>query len=224
MFKPYATAATFAITAVPSLLQFVIPGLEPALMRDPAAIRGGEWWRLVTALVVQDGGLWGTLFNLASLAVLGYCAERSFGPARWLALYAAGALAGEISGYLTNDPGAGNSIAVCGLAAGLALAAAERLDRSLGAFYAVVLAASLLSDLGTWGVVAMIALLAAGAQLVGRRERVPLWLLVAVPVAVAAVLIARLDLHGFALLGGIVVGWTLQATYSSTSRRTEPLV
>ncbi|WP_433433791.1 rhomboid family intramembrane serine protease [Nonomuraea sp. CA-141351] len=222
MFKPYATAVTFVITAVPSLLQFVIPGLEPALMRDPAAIRGGEWWRLVTALVVQDGGLWGTLFNLASLAVLGYCAERSFGPGRWLTLYAAGALAGEASGYLTNDPGAGNSIAVCGLAAGLALAATERLDRSLGAFYTVVLAASLLADLGTWGVAAMIALAAAGSQLVAQRERLPLWLLVAVPVAAAAILIVRLDLHGFALMGGIMVGWILKGTSPSTSRRTKP--
>ncbi|MFI6739777.1 rhomboid family intramembrane serine protease [Nonomuraea sp. NPDC050451] len=100
MFKPYTTAVVLVITAVPSLLQFAIPGLEPALMRDPAAIGGGEWWRLGTALVVQDSGLLGTLFNLVCLAVLGYFAERTFGPARWLTLYAAGAVAGEAAGYL----------------------------------------------------------------------------------------------------------------------------
>ncbi|MFI6919582.1 rhomboid family intramembrane serine protease [Nonomuraea spiralis] len=85
-------------------------------MRDPAAISGGEWWRLGTALVVQDGGVFGVLFNLAFLAVIGYAAERAFGPGRWLLLYASGAIAGEAAGYLLNDPGAGNSIALCGLA------------------------------------------------------------------------------------------------------------
>ncbi|MET9248755.1 hypothetical protein [Nonomuraea sp. NPDC003709] len=51
MFKPYTTAVVFVITAVPGLLQFAIPSLEPALMRNPAAIAEGEWWRLGTALV-----------------------------------------------------------------------------------------------------------------------------------------------------------------------------
>ncbi|MFI9846216.1 rhomboid family intramembrane serine protease [Nonomuraea sp. NPDC051941] len=222
MFKPYTTAVVFVITAVPSLLQFAIPGLEPALMRNPAAIAEGEWWRLGTALVVQDGGLLGTLFNLVCLAVLGYFAERAFGPARWLALYAAGAVAGEAAGYLLNDPGAGNSIAVCGLAGGLAVAAGDRLGRALGAYYALVLGASTLMGLGTWGVIVMVAVGAAGSQLVNKRERLPLWLFAAVAVPAAGVPAALADLHGVALLSGIIVGWILKGTYLSTSRRTKP--
>ncbi|WP_431924762.1 rhomboid family intramembrane serine protease [Nonomuraea jabiensis] len=222
MFKPYTTAAVFVITAIPSLLQFAIPGLEPALMRNPAAIAEGEWWRLGTALVVQDGGVPGTLFNLVCLAVLGYFAERAFGPARWLALYAAGAVTGEAAGYLLNDPGAGNSIAVCGLAGGLAVAAGDRLGRALGAYYALVLGASILMGLGTWGVIVMVAVSAAGAQLVVRRERLPLWLFATVAVAAASVLTALADLHGIALLSGIVAGWISKGTSLSTSRSTKP--
>jgi membrane associated rhomboid family serine protease len=222
MFKPYTTAVVFVITAVPSLLQFALPGLEPALMRDPAAIGAGEWWRLGTALVVQDGGLLGTLFNLVCLAVLGYVAERAFGPARWLALYAAGAVAGEAAGYLLNDPGAGNSIAVCGLAGGLAVASGDRLGRALGAYYALVLGLSILMGLGTWGVIIMVAAAAAGSQLVDKRERLPLWLFAAVAVPAAGVLAALADLHGIALLSGIIVGWILKGTYASTSSRTKP--
>ncbi|MEU0565768.1 hypothetical protein ABZ297_10300 [Nonomuraea sp. NPDC005983] len=45
MSKPIATGVLLTVTAVPSLLQFAVPGLEPALRRDPAAIAGGEWWR-----------------------------------------------------------------------------------------------------------------------------------------------------------------------------------
>ncbi|MEW9556311.1 rhomboid family intramembrane serine protease [Nonomuraea sp. NPDC050783] len=211
-FKPYLTAVVLAITAVPSLLQFVLPGLEPAWARDPAAIAAtGQWWRLVTALVVQDGGPLGTLFNLAFLAVLGYLAERALGRPRWLVLYAAGAVAGELAGYLLGRPGAGNSIALCALAAGLAVSSAGRLERSVGAFYAVISGAWLLSDLDTWGVVAMVALAAAGFQLVVQRERVPSWLFTAVPVTATAVLTGLRDLHGPALLSGLAVGlaWNL---------------
>ncbi|MEV4578061.1 rhomboid family intramembrane serine protease [Nonomuraea jabiensis] len=222
MFKPYTTAVVFVITAVPSLLQLAISGLEPALMRNPAAIAEGEWWRLGTALVVQDGGVLGTLFNLVCLAVLGYFAERAFGPARWLALYAAGAVAGEAAGYLLNDPGAGNSIAVCGLAGGLAVAACDRLGRALGAYYALVLGASVVMGLGTWGVIVMVAVAAAGSQLVGKRERLPLWLFAAVAVPAAGVLAALADLHGVALLSGIVAGWISKGTSLSTSRSTKP--
>lgn len=122
---PLASIAVVAVTAVPSLLQFALPGLEPALMRDPAAIAGGQWWRLVTALVVQDGGLFGTVFNLLTLAALAVLAERTLGPARMLLLYATGAVVGEITGYVLGVAGAGNSITVCALAgvAGLVLAA-----------------------------------------------------------------------------------------------------
>ncbi|MFB9200732.1 rhomboid family intramembrane serine protease [Nonomuraea spiralis] len=207
MFKPYVTAVVFVVTAVPSLLQFALPGLEPAWMRDPAAISGGEWWRLGTALVVQDGGVFGVLFNLAFLAVLGYAAERAFGPGRWLLLYASGAIAGEAAGYLLNDPGAGNSIALCGLAGALAVAAPGTLERSLGAFYAVVSGAWALSAFGTVGVVLMVALAAGGFQLVVHRDRVPGPLFPAVAAVAAVVLCVLPDLHGFALLAGVLAGW-----------------
>ncbi|MFC5830139.1 rhomboid family intramembrane serine protease [Nonomuraea insulae] len=222
MFKPYATAVVFVLTAVPSLLQFAVPNLEPALMREPAAIADGEWWRLVTSLVVQDGGVFGTLINLAFLAVLGYVAERALGPARWLLLYLGGAAAGEAAGYLLGQPGAGNSVALCGLAGGLVLAAG-RLERSLGAFYAVVSGAWLPAAAGgTWGLIVTIVLAAGGFQLVVHRERLPGWLPVTVFGVATAVLVALRDLHGFALLGGIIVAWIANAASPTTLRRTSP--
>ncbi|HEX6675957.1 MAG TPA: rhomboid family intramembrane serine protease [Actinomycetes bacterium] len=96
---PRATATVFLVTATTSTLQAVVTGLEPAPRRDPAALSAGEWWRVVTPLVVQDGGLAGTVFNLASLAIVGTVAERLLGSRRWLVQYAAGGLAGEAAGY-----------------------------------------------------------------------------------------------------------------------------
>lgn len=221
MVKPIATASVLVVTAVPSVLQFFLPGLEPALMRDPAAIDAGEWWRLVTSLVVQDGRVFGTLYNLALLAVLGYLAERSLGPARWLILYGAGAVAGQAAGYLFNHPGAGNSIALCGLAAGLAIACEGRLERSLGAFYAVMLSAYVFtSSGGTWGWVVTIALALAGLQLVIQREWLPMRVFPVVLVVAGVTLAALADLHGVALLGGMIAVWALTGKSRSTSRPT----
>ncbi|WP_346101712.1 rhomboid family intramembrane serine protease [Nonomuraea maheshkhaliensis] len=226
MDKPFLTVAVFVVTAVPSLLQFVIPGLEPALMRDPAAIAGGEWWRLGTALVVQDGGVLGTLFNLGFLAVLGYVAERALGPARWAVLYLSGAVVGEAAGFLLDQPGAGNSVALCGLAGGLVLVGgAERVsyERALGAFYAVVSGAWLPAASGdTWGWVVTVVLVVAASQLVARRESLPGWLPVAVFGVAAVVLMALRDLHGFALLGGLAVGWISNARFPLLPGRTSP--
>ncbi|MEV4073110.1 rhomboid family intramembrane serine protease [Nonomuraea fuscirosea] len=227
MVKPFLTVAVFVITAVPSLLQFVLPGLEPALMRDPAAIAGGEWWRLATSLVVQDGGAIGTLFNLGFLAVLGYVAERALGRARWVVLYLSGAVAGEAAGFLLDQPGAGNSVALCGLAGGLVLMTgpSERapFERALGAFYAVVSGAWLPAASGaTWGWVVTVVLVVAAAQLVNHRERLPRWSPVAVFGVAAVVLMVLRDLHGFALLGGLAAGWISNARFPLTPGRTSP--
>ena len=55
-----------------------------ALRRDAAALSDGQLWRLLTALLVQDGGIPGTVFNLLGLVAVGVAAERRLGrPAGW---------------------------------------------------------------------------------------------------------------------------------------------
>ncbi|NUR91242.1 MAG: rhomboid family intramembrane serine protease [Nonomuraea sp.] len=219
---PLATAVLVVVTAVPSLLQFVIPGLEPALMRDPAAISQGQWWRLVTALVVQDGGLFGTLTNLVFLAVLGFLAERALGAGHMLLLYGTGAVVGEATGYLLDAPGAGNSITVCALAGGLAVASwlgrADRMAGAVAAFYLAVIGIGQL----TGSTIATVVVAVAATQLVVHRDRVPAW----VPAAIAAVaglaLVIRTDMHGPPVLAGMLVGWLLTAASRSTSTPTTP--
>ncbi|WP_327089803.1 rhomboid family intramembrane serine protease [Nonomuraea sp. NBC_01738] len=230
MFKPVVTPVALVVTAVPSLLQFALPWLEPALRRDPAAIRAGEWWRLITALVVQDGGPYGTLTNLAFLAVLGYVAERAIGPGRWLVLYASGAVAGELSGLLYGQAGAGNSIALCGLAGGLAVLTwrgqtDDRLGAALGAFYAALMAipAGVTAgggSLGVAGLVVIVVVAALAFQLVLQRGRLPRWVFPAVTGVAGAGLSVMSDLHGPALLAGMIAGWILIAVSRSTSTPT----
>jgi membrane associated rhomboid family serine protease len=68
---------------------------DPDRARTSPAGLSGDWWRSFTALFVQDGGLAGTLFNLAFLLVIGSIAEQVFDRRRWLLLYFIPGLAGE---------------------------------------------------------------------------------------------------------------------------------
>jgi membrane associated rhomboid family serine protease len=115
------TASVFAVTAAVSAAQFADHAILTGLERTPAGL-SGEWWRSFTALFVQDGGLPGTLSNLAFLLVIGTIAEQVLSRPRWLLLYFIPGLAAELAGYAWQPVGAGNSGAVCGLAGGLIVA------------------------------------------------------------------------------------------------------
>lgn len=139
------------------------------------AISDGQCWRLATSLVFQDGGVLGTATNLVFLVAVGVLVERAHGPWRWVALYLAGAVAGQVAGVLTGMVGAGNSIAICGLAGGLlgayARRGADRLAAVVCALFAAVMVSTQFSG-PTAGVLAVVAG-AGGIQLVMRREAVP---------------------------------------------------
>jgi len=119
---PLVTICLFSAVATPSLLQLVYPIILRTLERDPARIAGGEWWRLVTPLFVQDGGASGTAFNLISLLVVGTVAERIWNRAQTAALFFAGGIAGEVAGLAWKPVGAGNSVGNFGLAAAIVIA------------------------------------------------------------------------------------------------------
>ena len=118
---PVATAVVFVVTATTSILGLVIPGMLEGWQRTPQGLQG-DWWRSFTALLVQDGGVAGTISNLAFLLVLGVVAEQVLGAGRWLVCYFGAGLVGELAGYLWQPRGAGNSVAICGLAGALIVA------------------------------------------------------------------------------------------------------
>ncbi len=133
---PWATTVAVIIVGIPSLAQFTVaPWLLNSLERNWTLIARGQVWRLLTSLVVQDGGVAGAIFNLVALAILGFAAEQVWGPWRWTVIALSGALAGELWGKIVQPIGAGNSVAVFSLAASLAVVAMLRgagLQRLLG--------------------------------------------------------------------------------------------
>jgi membrane associated rhomboid family serine protease len=130
---PAAAVALWLVVAIPSLLQFAFPGLLRALERDPYQIRQhGQWWRLVTSAVVQDGGVAGTVFNLVILAVVGVVAIRAWGSVRGLIIFAIGVAGFDLATtFAWPSVGAGNSAATFTLAASVTgLAVVKVRDRA----------------------------------------------------------------------------------------------
>lgn len=119
--QPVATLSTLAIVGVPTLLELTVkPELLELLQRDAELIGRGQVWRLVTALVVQDGGVLGAAFNLATLAVVGVAAEQAWGARRWIAIAGISGVGAELWGLAVQPVGGGNSVIVLGLAGSLA--------------------------------------------------------------------------------------------------------
>lgn len=98
--------------------------------KENAAINAGEWWRLLTPMVLH-GSVFHLLFNSWALYALGADVERVYGTLRFLALYLLAGLAGSIASYVFN-PGSlsvGASGAIFGMLG--ALAAFSYTSRSL---------------------------------------------------------------------------------------------
>jgi hypothetical protein len=243
---PVLTCCVLLPTAALSVVGLVVPAVERALRRDGAAIGHGQAWRLATGLLVQDGGVAGTVLNLLGLAIIGVLAERLLSRPRWAIGYAGGAVAGELAGWAGWQPvGAGNSVAVCGLSAVLAVALwrdARRRDRPgsdragndrpgndragprwpAAAGAAAVITWSTLLTVTEWTssviiVAGTVAALSVVINLTARAGGGRLGLLAAPAVALAAAaLLAAADIHGAALAAGLILGIAL----ASIPRRT----
>jgi membrane associated rhomboid family serine protease len=118
---PALTLTCSLVIAAFSLAQFVFaPGLLPLLMRD--GVYSGQPWRLLTSLLVQDGGWPGAAFNLAGLLAIGTVAERMLGRLQLSVAAAISVGAAQAFALLRQSPGAGNSILNFGLAGAVCVA------------------------------------------------------------------------------------------------------
>ncbi|WP_326821148.1 rhomboid family intramembrane serine protease [Streptosporangium sp. NBC_01756] len=117
--RAWLTWTVFAVTAATTAAGLLSPATRSALDRAPAFFTG-EWWRLISPISINPEGWHQIIFNAAALLVLGTLAERVYGRLRWGTLYLAGALAGEIFSYATDNYSAGSSVAIAGLLGGLA--------------------------------------------------------------------------------------------------------
>jgi membrane associated rhomboid family serine protease len=109
-FPIVALLATLAI-GIPSLFQFAIPGIGAALSRRPSLELHGQWWRILTAVAAQDGGLAGAIFNLVVVAAVVTLGERAWGRWRSVVLFLGPSIVLNLLAIAWNAPGGGSSFA-----------------------------------------------------------------------------------------------------------------
>lgn len=203
---PLLTAIVFGVTAAVNVAQFAAPAVLTTLERTPAG-RHGDWWRSGTSLLVQDGGVGGTISNLLFLVIVGVAAEQVAARWAWLVAYLGAATAGEAVGYAWQPTGGGNSIAVCGLAALIAIALWRQDPRMapFGPFVMLLWTGALLATWIFWiGIVGLV--VAAASNTPGAwQHRYARQCAVAFVVAVGVLLCAVRNIHGVALLTGLAI-------------------
>lgn len=118
---PRAGWLLWLAVAVPSVLQIPFPGLYDAWHRSASAVLDDhQWWRVLTALVVQDGGVAGTISNLVLLAgALLICLPLWGARASALAFLVSGVALNVAAVLAGAEDGAGNSAATLSLLASL---------------------------------------------------------------------------------------------------------
>ena len=87
------------------------------------AIEAGQWWRLITAGFLHFGAIH-LLLNLYALVYVGSALEPRFGPKRFLAVYVAGLVGGNVAADLFQSSqtfSAGASGAIMGMFGAMAL-------------------------------------------------------------------------------------------------------
>lgn len=124
----WLTGAVWAGTLAVSLAALASHPLMRLLTRDLAQLRTGQWWRVITPVLVQPDG-WGQMvFNLLGIAVVGAALERRASRAAWTLTYLLGGVGtiAVIGAWHPSDLGGGSSNAVAGLIGALTvLLAAE---------------------------------------------------------------------------------------------------
>lgn len=97
--------ALFVLTAVVTGLQFFFPEIMPLLGRNREAIAAGEWWRLITCLLIQPMGIWQCLFNGLFFVSFVPLAEHLYGRLMLLPYFGASLLAQLAILYWETTPG-----------------------------------------------------------------------------------------------------------------------
>ncbi|WP_407443497.1 rhomboid family intramembrane serine protease [Rhodococcus sp. (in: high G+C Gram-positive bacteria)] len=119
---PMAAVVLWGVVAVASVTRLIVPSLVELFRREPVRTRdGGQWWRVLTAGLVEDGGVVVTAANLALLAVVAVAAVRIWGWYRAAALFVVGQILwGLFTTFVSPSVGAGTSGATLALAASIA--------------------------------------------------------------------------------------------------------
>jgi membrane associated rhomboid family serine protease len=103
---PFVTFGMLGVTVVVSLLALQPEGsdLLRLLWLDKQGLANGEWWRLVSPVLVH-GSFLHLAFNMYFLYLVGPLVEQVYGSARFLLFYVLTAATASLASYLLGGPG-----------------------------------------------------------------------------------------------------------------------
>lgn len=93
------------ITVVPTTLQFIFPEVIPALNLNGDALRAGEYWRLITPVLIQPWGIWHCAINAVFFCFFVPIAEHFYGRGLLLIYFGAALAAQVVNLYWQTTPG-----------------------------------------------------------------------------------------------------------------------
>jgi membrane associated rhomboid family serine protease len=121
--RPMVTYTLLAVTVIIGLIELFGPPrlgreLVNALALTKTGIEQGQYWRLLTVVLVHDpSNLLHLLFNMYALWIIGPLVEALYGPVRFALIYAAAAAAGSTASFVFS--GAPVSVGASGAIFGL---------------------------------------------------------------------------------------------------------
>lgn len=124
---PWLTISVFVVTSLVVAVQLNWPPLVELLQWDARLVLEGQFWRMLTGLLVHTSGWSQIALNFTVLVLLGTLIENIWPRWMWVAGFAIGALTAEAFALSWYQQGGGNSVGLCGLF-GLFLAGLLRSD------------------------------------------------------------------------------------------------
>jgi membrane associated rhomboid family serine protease len=128
-----ATMTILAINVAAFLIQQLFPGVTERFFLFEPSIAAGEWWRLLTPMILHGGALH-LLLNSFVLWIYGPDVEQAFGTPRFLALYLVGGFMGSVGSYAFGpcpQPSVGASGAIFGIVGALLVYLFRRRDSAM---------------------------------------------------------------------------------------------
>ncbi|QIG39451.1 rhomboid family intramembrane serine protease [Microbacterium sp. 4R-513] len=222
-----ATIIVSVAVTVGFALQWLLP-LEQLMEREGAAIADGQWWRILSSVLVQGSG-WGQyLFNTVGLVVVGAAVEKTRGSIQWVAGVVVAQVGASLAAlaWTPGVPDSGSSLFVSGLVGMLSVTWFVKPVQwaALAAGYQVffVWYLAVLALFGPLAGAVVGSVLTGVAVSVLVRSGFAVWALtttLVLTVLAFVLLIAARDQHGIAVLLGLVVALT--ASFASSYRHGE---